>query len=370
MSVLNTLRHKLYLTTSQYLSQSTLVEGILRDTNQMLRCLFVENSSLQDIIIDRAFKQSRILKRRKLWIPSLRNIVETRPKGADLCIAVLPKRYEEEFRGVYNFKSQENVRQIIDLSGTWEEVRRRFHRKKRQFSNTFDSKEGLSYRISHDLKDLEFFYYRMFMPHIKKQFGSLAYLDSFDEMADYFLKGFLLLVQMDGCDVAGALNLIENNTLIFRRTGVLDGDESYIKSGAQHALYYFNMLYAKQQGIEKVDTMKSLSFLNNGVYRTKREWGAAVYPDDDSESWIFFFILQHSEKIASFFENLPAIIHTPAGLAGLSGWKGAPALSAVDKSALNKKYCAPGLEELILLTRDPEKIITMRFQTSGESILA
>lgn len=368
MSVLNTLRNKLYSTTSQYFSHATLVEGFLKGTDQKLRCLFVENSGLQNIIINRAFRQSRILKRRKLWIPALRDIVETHPEGTDLCIAVLPKSYEKEFRGVYNFKSQENVRQIIDVSGTWEEVRSRFHHRKRQISNTFDRKAGLSYRISHDLKDFEFFYHRMYIPHLKKQFGGLAYVDSYDEMKDYLLKGFLLLVQEDGCDVTGALCLIENNTLIIRRAGVLDGDERYIKSGAQHALYYFNMLYAKQQGIEKVDTMTSLSFLADGVYRTKREWGAAVYPDDESKSWVFFFIFQHSEKIVSFFENLPVIIHTPAGLAGLSGWKGAPALPAVDKMALNKKYRAPGLEELILLTHDPERIITMQFQTYTEKV--
>jgi hypothetical protein len=205
------------------------------------------------------------------------------------------------------------------------------------------------------MDDFDLFYHRMHLPHIKSQFGDYAEIDSYEDMRKYFLKGFLLFVGMDGLKIAGGLCLIENGTLFFRRTGVLDGDEGYRRRGAQFALYYFIIRYAWEHGLEKVDTMKSDPFLNDGVYRTKREWGASVYPDDEAKATVLYFIPRYTTEIAYFFEHNPVVILGEDGLFGLTGCNEMCKHAMLNKQELSKKYYSPGLKGLITLASNGKK---------------
>ena len=64
----------------------------------------------------------------------------------------------------------------------------------------------------------------------------------------------------------------EKKTIIFYRVGVIDQD--YRKKGAQSAVYYFLVRYAKDQNFDKIDLTLSRFLLRDGVYLSKREWGA------------------------------------------------------------------------------------------------
>jgi hypothetical protein len=229
-----------------------------------------------------------VLQERRIWIPALRKLIQEKANSFDLCVAVLPKAYESTFRGLYDYRGTEAVRQVIDTSGSWEDVRSRFSKKRRQITNEFPEKTGLAYRMSNGLEEFDFFYHRMHVPHIKKRYGELSGIDSYDDMKKFFLKGLLLFVTKGDAAVAGALCLVEDGTLVFRRTGVLDGDETHIEGGAQTALYYFQLKYANEHNLRAVDTMKSAPFLNDGVYKHKRDWGATVLPDDESSDWSIF----------------------------------------------------------------------------------
>jgi len=351
MGILRTVKNKIYTEASKHISRATLLEGLLKGTGQTFRCLFVEKSNLMRYLSPRIYSEPpTILESRKIWIPSLKKTVSDASRSMDICIAVLPKQYDSEFQPMDGFKSQEDVRQVIDTSGSMEEIMGAFHQKKRQWANTLIKRNDLTCRISRDLRDLDLFYHRMHVPHIQKRYGDLSYLESFEEMKTFFLKGFLLLVLKGGEAIAGALCLTEGDALTFRRTGVLHGDESYVKMGAQLALYYFNIVYAKEHGIGKVDAMKSRPFLNDGVYRTKREWGAAVLPDDEAESWVYYFNLGAPDKMAHFYEQNPVIVHTKTGLKGIVGVSKGSELSPEVQSDLTDRYYAPGLNGLMFLT--------------------
>jgi hypothetical protein len=264
-------------------------------------------------------------------------------------MAVVPNDYESSLTDLYAFRGQAFVHQVIDTSGTWEEIVRNFHQKKRQISNNVVCRFRLNYQISHNIDDFDLFYYRMYLPHIKNQFNLFADVDSYEDMREYFLNGFLLLVTSNGFKVAGALCLVEHNSLIFRRSGVLDADEKYRKQGAQLALYLFNIRYAWEHGLKQVDTMKSRPFLNDGVYRTKREWGAIVYPDYEADSSVYYFIPRYSPQISAFFEHNPTVIETQKGLSGLIGCRDSIDYNSIDHNELLKKYKSPGINSLLLL---------------------
>lgn len=363
MRLIDTLKCKVYPAVSRYFSHATLVEGKLENTDEIFRCLFVENTDLMDYMLPRIYQETPVvLKKWRIRIPLLQKVLRDYSNSIDMCVAVLPRRYEPEFRKLARFKSQTLVCSFIDTSCGWEGVRKRFQHNKRQFCNKMDKKPVFSCRVSKELEDFDFFYNEMYVPHIKKRFEDLADLDSYDQMQDSFHRGLLLLIEEGDKCVAGVLCEIEDDTLFSRRTGILHGDEEYVRRGASSAEYYFMLKFALEHGLSKVDLLRSRPFFNDGVYGTKRKWGAMVYPDRQSESWVFFFIPRHTGKVANFFEINPLIIHEDDRLYGLVGWNREDPPSAKEEKEFSEKYYSPGLDGLMLFQPHSEDLIRIPFE--------
>ncbi len=359
MNLLKNIKHWAYPTASKYFSRATLAEGTLKNTGTPFRCLFVDNSLFTIHLARKMYEEPvHTVRKWRIWLPALKKLVHQLP-DTDLCIAILPQCYEANIKGSYTFKSREWVRQVLDISAPWGEVRKRFHSRKRQLTNTLGKKYG--YRISTDQEDFDFFYHQMYLPHTQKQFGIFSHISSHEYLKGIFSKGFLLLVTEEGRTVSGSICLIEDNALIFRDMGVFRSREAPLKRDSQSALYFFMIVFAKKQGLHEVNFMKSRSFFSDGVYRTKREWGSAVYPDNEAESWVYYFIPRYTEGVVSFFENNPAIVHTENGLKGVVGISGPPGSFSETEKKLLKQFYAPGLDGLLLLSPRRSKIIELAF---------
>ena len=163
------------------------------------------------------------------------------------------------------------------------------------------------------------------------------------------------MIEEENKTIAGVLCTIDKNVLSFRRTGVLNGDEQYIKRGASSAQYYFTLKFALEHGIAKIDLMRSRPFFKDGVYDTKRKWGAKVFPDDAASS-VCFFIPEYSRKVSNFFELNPLIVFKQDKMYGLVGWNSENFPSAKDNNEITRKYHSAGLEGLMLLQPNPEKM--------------
>jgi len=349
--LIRSIKRLLYPVTSRFFSRATMVEGNLKGTRLPFRCLLVGNSNFTEYLKARMYEGApMVLRHWRIRIPALKDLLLIEGDSFDLCVAVLPVSYEATFRDLYDYRCTETVRQVIDTSGSWDDVRSRFSKKRRQITNEFPQKTGLGYRMSKGPEEFDFFYDRMHVPHIKKRFGELSGIDSYEDMKKFFLKGLLLFVTKGDEAVAGALCLVENGTLIFRRTGVLDGDETHIEGGAQTALYYFQLKYANEHQLRAVDTMKSAPFLNDGVYKHKRDWGATVLPDHEADNWVYFFKVRPCEKIANFFEKNPTIVDSKDGLKALIGLPEAKDSSAASINELAHRYQSNGLQGFSVLT--------------------
>jgi hypothetical protein len=283
----------------------------------------------------------------------LKTILKTYSDTLDMCIAVLPAGYGPNVKGMVNFKGDMLIRSFIDTSAGPDKVKKQLRDNKKRFFNRMDEDPVFSCRVSNDIKDFDLFYARMHVPHVQKRFQDLADLDSYEYMRDFFVKGFLLLIEEGSKAVAGVLCNVENNTLFFRRTGVLDGNDEYVKRGASSAQYYFTLKYALENDIPKVDLMRTRPFFDDGVYITKRKWGAEVYADNETRSSVFFFIPRVSGKVVKFFENNPMIIHRKNKLYGLVGWSEGGAFLSKDEKILHKKYYSPGLKGFVVIQPGP-----------------
>jgi len=349
MGLLHTVKKYIHPVTSLVLGRASVVEGVLKNGNRPFRCLFIGNSDFTNYISQRTFAENPgVLRHWRTWIPSVDKLLAHPPADVDICIALLPDRYDVKIDNIHSFKGKQFVVQRIDLSGTIEDVKNRFHKTKRQTSKNILVKSGLTYRISNDLEDFDRFYRSMFLPLIRGKYADLASIESFEEMKRFFLQGFLLLVSHGDKVVSGALCIVKGDRLCFRRSGVLDADEKYIKMGAQNALYLFNIMHAKSLGLKFVDAMMSDAMMNDGVYRAKLEWGATAYPDEESDSSVYYFIPRYSEKVVDFFELNPVIVHGTENR--LTGIVGSPKIDEAAEKELCNQYKAPGIENLLVMT--------------------
>lgn len=350
-TIIGTIKHILARKAARFFIRAFEVEGNLKDTATSLRMLVFGDNDFTKGLLKRTYgTEFTIRKSWRAFIPGIKKHIETQRNAFDLCVAILPREQEATYRGSYVYKCPELVQQIIHTSGSWEDVRGGFVHKKHQITNNFSERYGLEYRISHDPLDLEFFYRRMFVPHIERRYGKLAIIDSFVDMQRFFAQGMLLFVTKEGRDVAGALSLIQEGKLIFRRTGVLDGDETHVQAGAQTALYYFQLKYANENGLHAVDTMMSPPYLNDGVFRHKKEWGAEVSPSNDYMTWVYFFHGSATDKLATFYEKNPLAIHTEYGMKGLVGVQPGTEITEKYIQDIKRNYQCLGLSGFLLQT--------------------
>ena len=157
-TVFKELKQKLLRKAVQYVGRATLAEGILKGTQLPFRCLIVGGEAFSGYLLVRIFGESlKILKRRRIWIPSIKRLAKNPSSDLDLIIAILPHSYRARFRGVYDFCGPQNVKQVVDITGSWEEVRKQFHRTKRHLVNRLEASQEFNFRISNDPKDLELF---------------------------------------------------------------------------------------------------------------------------------------------------------------------------------------------------------------------
>jgi hypothetical protein len=362
MELLSKLKARVYPAASRYFSHATLLEGKLKNNGESFRCLFVENDGLMNYMVPRMYDGLPVTVRKwRLVIPFLQETLDRYAHDIDMAIVVLPRKYAGQLEKRAHFKSQTFICSSIDTSGGWDAVKKRFQHNKRQFCNRMDKKPIFSYRTSRELKDFEFFYYEMHIPHVQKRFQELAHVDTYEDMKAMFEKGFLIFIEEGEKSIAGILCEIQDNTLYSRRTGVLHGDEDYIRKGASSAEYYFMLKYALENGLSKVDLLRSRPFLNDGVYTTKRKWGAMVCPNQESDAWAFFFIPRCTEKIISFFEANPMISCKDDKMYGVIGWGNAEPPSEKEHAKFTDQYYSPGLEGLVLVRPDPQEPVRIDF---------
>lgn len=359
MSVIADVRRALYRAAKRLFARGLWVEGTLRGTDQTFRCLFVGNSGTERYLLERVYEGApRVLRRRPIWIPLLPRIMRRGDLGVDLCVAVLPPRYDRQLSRQCDFRGQESVRQVVDVPPTWDELKSKLHRNAKDAPRLI-RKAGLTCRLSNDPEDFRHFYHRMFVPHTRERYGASASIEAFEEMETFFSKGFLLLVEEAGRPIAGSLCLSDSGVLTYRRMGVLDADDAHSRKGAQMAVYHFSLQLAMDRRIGKFDLMKSSAFVNDGVYQHKRKWGATTLADDEAEGWVYYFTLGTPETVATFFRQNPAVVHTPSGLRVVVGLESGAELSPAATAELVDRYRAPGLSGLTVLmsqSRTPAEI--------------
>jgi hypothetical protein len=138
-------------------------------------------------------------------------------------------------------------------------------------------KNSLSFEVTNDPEQFRNFYYNMHRPYVQKAFGKTAVIFSYEHMAGEFGKNGqyndLLLVKKGEDYIGGMLLGYSKDEIYLHPLGIKDGNFDYVKDGAIGALFYFPIIYAKEQGYKRVNFGLSRPFLRNGVFEFKRRRG-------------------------------------------------------------------------------------------------
>jgi hypothetical protein len=210
-------------------------------------------------------------------------------------------------------------------------------------------KNGLSYQISTDPIDCEYFIDHIYLPFVKRRFGGLAGIMPRAKMQRYFRDGGVMWIMRDGERVAGELFARMGHRLKSVSSGTLEGREDLVEAGALSATYYYMTEWASEEGFTLLDWGGCDPTLASGVLTTKKRWGADLHCDSFQRFEILFAWKSFGPKIRAFLNHTPLILHHGKQLVGLGATPSEDPASPKDLQKLANRFWIPGLSRLYIV---------------------
>lgn len=275
----------------------------------------------------------------------------------DLVVCELNELVRWSYQGLNTFFTVPQwIRQILEdidrpLENILADMNQSMRRKVRQLE-----KQGFSYLFTQEEEDFDLFYKRMYLPYIPSRHrGQGMVLRDYESIHNLFTQGGLILVK-DGDDpVCGMVCVLEGDTCVAYQMGVLDGDFDLVKRGINVALWWFMLLWARDQGARRFDFGGSRAHTSNGVYNFKRQWGTRACIQEDRHTVWSFYAERLPEKLINQLNSL-GIIAIEDGKFYRVQVKDPKELSrTANFNRELKQAAACGLSGLVVLSDDGEK---------------
>ena len=331
-------------------------EGRLADSEERLRCLVMGSTFFPADFTSKIYADApQVTSVVRIPFFLLSAYLRFRRSEYDLCIAVLPFERSFLLDGVSRFVGHGMVTQKIDTSGGWEEIRKRMSRSKRNWINHYRKDPSFELKVSGSDEDIKFFYERMFVPYTLKRYGGHAVVDSYAKIADLVAhQGMLMFLMHEGEPVAASLCQRNGAELEYRRVGVLDGNEAILEAGALMALYYYQIDYAVEHQLSRVDLGQSRAFLTEGVFDNKARWGAHAIPNIYGSTLVHYIFAGPSPQLARAFELCPVIVNQDSGLRALIGHTGEASLAPGQLQAALKGHHLSGIARATVISAEAQ----------------
>ena len=209
---------------------------------------------------------------------------------------------------------------------------------------------GFEFVVSKDLTDFNKFYKEMYLPHVKKRFGTSSIIKSRKKLQRYFEAGFLFLLLNEGKPVAGHIFKVEREQVTGVIVGVLDGADGYLKQGVLGAIYYHLLDWAAQNNKSFINVGHCRPFPLDGVYRYKQKWLMSVFPDRDGVMIMGVKICRWNAGIADALKEYPFVFHGPEGLGVFCVHNGTEKAGLKEMEKLAKRFSTKGLSDVIVVS--------------------
>lgn len=209
--------------------------------------------------------------------------------GADLVVCELSRLCPWKPTAPYSFSGPDCVSQFINLPDPLDKllVGRRIEGNRRWIRKA--ERQGLSYRFTQSLIDLEFFYNEMYLPFIRKRHGEMADISSLEDHAQWLKHGGVILVSVNDRPIGGSIVTQSSEVCHFIEYGIFQGDLDLIKKGMVSVVIWCSLLWAREQGATQFDLGGSDPCCSNGTFQYKSRWGARVerHVLNSRPNWVF-----------------------------------------------------------------------------------
>ena len=206
------------------------------------------------------------------------------------------------------------VRQAVSLPSDRNAFIASLHRSVRGEQMRKIRKHGLSSRVTRDEQQIRSFYRSMYVPHVLRRFGPDATVVPESRIAKYAQRGALLQVFRGEDLVAGSVLYRRGDTVQSLWSGFA-GENLRALDGATSALFYYLVGFAFDHGCRTVDYCGSRPLLSDGVFETKRRWGASVHDDWSLDSLLLQFN-RFDAGVRQLLRRCPWITRQGDGLVG------------------------------------------------------
>lgn len=209
---------------------------------------------------------------------------------------------------------------------------------------------GYQFEVTRDPAQLEYFYYKMYVPYQaarhKKQWIKIG----FQEMKRMFHKGLLFMVKRGGKRLAGNLAVLRGNSVWYYINGVREGKLRYLNEAALTATYYFAILWAKDNGYRWMDFGHCRPFLSDGLWNYKKKWGMEVRRSDRIKSVLGMRVCKVNRAVEEFMSKNPFVFMKNGKLKSFCLTMESAHLDRRKFHSLIKSLHMPGIDELFILS--------------------
>lgn len=238
----------------------------------------------------------------------------------------------------------------MDISAPIEKIIRRNKSSKNDFRKI--GRYQYTYEETSDKDKLHLFYHTMYLPYISSRYGRLTVHTPLHEMEDILQNGKLLLVKKNHEFVSGMLIERTSSIPIAAYLGIRDGSLKLLKEGALAAVYYYTILWAKEQGYHRMNFGHCRPFLHDGVFLYKKKLGMSIQKSTRKYRMLYLSIRNFNPYLAQFLACNPFVHENRGLLKGLVFIQNGEPFREQEITSLTRKYGIPGLVGFTVIPPD------------------
>lgn len=211
------------------------------------------------------------------------------------------------------------------------------------------SRSNFDISITRSECDFNLFYDKMYLPYVTNRYGPDRIIKSRRRLKNIFNKGFILFLNGARGPVAGAVVLIDGDTITETAIGVRDGSEEIFKAGVSGLIDFYVHQWAADNDKRFINVGHTRPFPLDGVYFNKRKWLMSVLPDEDGVMNLAVKFNTPDSVTASILESFPFLYQTDKGLNMLCSIDSKRAMTIQKVKSAFHRFWSMGIDRLIML---------------------
>ncbi|MFZ1428493.1 MAG: GNAT family N-acetyltransferase [Geminicoccaceae bacterium] len=209
---------------------------------------------------------------------------------------------------------------------------------------------GYGWALSREPGDFDRFYHEFYAPFVRQRFGPLAVLREPPELRRHFRHGGgIIWVRHAGRVVAGGLVRVGRGELRALVEAVHPSWRSEVKPSPQFAVNIATFDIASELGIDVMDLGGTAPSLRDGVFRTKRAWGAAVQISAESHRQLLLRWSPGGNALLPLLQAAPLLFEARGRLSAMAAVEPGQKADLAAGQELWRKLAPTGLDRLYLL---------------------